>query len=563
MKKHASGSNYRQILGGLLKQKKNKFLFVTLILLILNISFLSIFKQEKTILQEQTKDSYLAIYLEEEQINYIPKKDSGYVLDLEKSNCSHGVTLDFDSENWFIKTNFTNYSNTDNTRVKCSLYFKQKDVTVNFQMPNLLPEYNNSKWVFTSGLGVSVNANNYYDTTSIQFNTHSSFQSNALYLILLDETGTNILENIASFGSNTQARDKIYEFTHETGQYTLETRLNGSKQDIKYLDSFSFTKGKKYKLQADVSVSEDRLTWNIENFALYENVESQTIKPGTTVSKPEVSVTKKGYTLSDDWYTNKERTEKFDFQTPITQDMTLYAAWTANTYTITYNANGGSGAPASQSYTYDANGTINLSSTKPTRAGYTFLGWSLSPTATSPSYTAGQAWKRSNASNYTLYAVWKSSYSTSTATYSGGIFVVGADGYIIAGQPGVSGAGWNLTRNNISGGTLSWNGSYSSLRANTDCTVSISGSISARPTDGYIWYTYRATLFIDGVNQGDLWWTGEEASAGGAGKSTTISRTISVKAGQTFEIRLSGGHDDDTDDRTNYSFSFKFVATPK
>ena len=423
------GSNYRQISGGVLKQKKNKFLFVTLILLILNISFLSIFKQEKTILQEQTKDSYLAIYLEEEQINYIPKKDSGYVLDLEKSNCSHGVTLDFDSENWFIKTNFTNYSNTDNTRVKCSLYFKQKDVTVNFQMPNLLPEYNNSKWVFTSGLGVSVNANNYYDTTSIQFNTHSSFQSNALYLILLDETGTNIIENIASFGSNTQTRDKIYEFTHETGQYTLETRLNGSKQDIKYLDSFSFTKGKKYKLQADVSVSEDRLTWNIENFALYENVESQTIKPGTTVSKPEVSVTKKGYTLSDDWYTNKERTEKFDFQTPITQDTTLYAAWTANTYTITYNANGGSGAPASQSYTYDANGTINLSSTKPTRTGYTFLGWSLSPTATSPSYTAGQAWKRSNASNYTLYAVWKTvpastitnmSLSKQSCTNSGG-----------------------------------------------------------------------------------------------------------------------------------------------
>ena len=109
--------------------------------------------------------------------------------------------------------------------------------------------------------------------------------------------------------------------------------------------------------------------------------------------------------------------------------MTLYAAWTANTYTITYNANGGSGAPASQSYTYDANGTINLSSTKPTRTGYTFLGWSLSPTATSPSYTAGQAWKRSNASNYTLYAVWKTvpastitnmSLSKQSCTNSGG-----------------------------------------------------------------------------------------------------------------------------------------------
>jgi len=91
----------------------------------------------------------------------------------------------------------------------------------------------------------------------------------------------------------------------------------------------------------------------------------------------------------------------------LTADLTLTASWTANTYKITYNANGGSGAPGVQSYTYASSGTINLSSTKPARPGYVFLGWSLSATATSPSYSAGQAWNRNNASNYTLYAVWK------------------------------------------------------------------------------------------------------------------------------------------------------------
>lgn len=76
-------------------------------------------------------------------------------------------------------------------------------------------------------------------------------------------------------------------------------------------------------------------------------------------------------------------------------------------FTITYNANGGSGAPSSQSYRYATSGSTTLSSTKPTRTGYTFLGWSRSSSATSASYQPGQSWSLSNNSNYTLYAVWK------------------------------------------------------------------------------------------------------------------------------------------------------------
>lgn len=76
-----------------------------------------------------------------------------------------------------------------------------------------------------------------------------------------------------------------------------------------------------------------------------------------------------------------------------------------NKYTITYNANGGTGAPSSHSYFYGYDTT--LSSMIPTKTGYKFLGWSLSSTATSPSYQPGQKWGGTNASNYTLYAVWE------------------------------------------------------------------------------------------------------------------------------------------------------------
>lgn len=76
-------------------------------------------------------------------------------------------------------------------------------------------------------------------------------------------------------------------------------------------------------------------------------------------------------------------------------------AWTS--YTISYNANGGSGAPGSQTKWKDQ--TLKLSTTKPTRTGYSFQGWSTSSTATSATYSAGGNYTANAAA--TLYAVWK------------------------------------------------------------------------------------------------------------------------------------------------------------
>lgn len=85
---------------------------------------------------------------------------------------------------------------------------------------------------------------------------------------------------------------------------------------------------------------------------------------------------------------------------------TLYAVWKANTYTVSYNANGGSGAPGNQTKTYGK--TLTLSSTKPTRTNYNFKGWGTSASATTVSYSAGGSYT-SNAS-ITLYAVWGLAY---------------------------------------------------------------------------------------------------------------------------------------------------------
>lgn len=87
-------------------------------------------------------------------------------------------------------------------------------------------------------------------------------------------------------------------------------------------------------------------------------------------------------------------------------DLALYAVWKAYTYTISYDANGGSGAPSSQTKTYGV--TLTLSSTIPTRTNYIFKGWSTFSVATTATYSAGGSFT-SNA-NTTLYAVWGAGY---------------------------------------------------------------------------------------------------------------------------------------------------------
>ena len=90
-------------------------------------------------------------------------------------------------------------------------------------------------------------------------------------------------------------------------------------------------------------------------------------------------------------------------------NITLYAVWKANTWAVKYNANGGSGAPADQTKTYGQ--TLKLSTTKPVRTDYNFMGWATSKANADKgtvTYAAGANYT-SNAA-ITLYAVWKLAY---------------------------------------------------------------------------------------------------------------------------------------------------------
>lgn len=88
--------------------------------------------------------------------------------------------------------------------------------------------------------------------------------------------------------------------------------------------------------------------------------------------------------------------------TYFTANTTVYARWKAWTHTVKYDANGGVGAPSSQTKTYGS--SLTLSSTKPTRTGYTFINWTASIGGT---YSPGVKYTHDqNGGTVTLKANW-------------------------------------------------------------------------------------------------------------------------------------------------------------
>ncbi|MBR0457069.1 MAG: InlB B-repeat-containing protein, partial [Firmicutes bacterium] len=75
----------------------------------------------------------------------------------------------------------------------------------------------------------------------------------------------------------------------------------------------------------------------------------------------------------------------------------------SQSYSVSYDANGGSGAPAAQTKTHGT--ALTLSSARPTRSGYTFVGWSEDISATTAQYQPGGRFTKD--ASVTLYAVWK------------------------------------------------------------------------------------------------------------------------------------------------------------
>lgn len=140
---------------------------------------------------------------------------------------------------------------------------------------------------------------------------------------------------------------------------------------------------------------------------------SQTVTAGSSITLPSPG-SKSGYTFNG-WYNGSSYVGMNGSSYTPTASVTLTASWSEIVYThhLYYNANGGSGAPSTQSHNTSSNTsyTFTISSTKPYRSGFEFQGWSTSSSATSASYQPGGTISVSANSSKTLYAVWKQVYS--------------------------------------------------------------------------------------------------------------------------------------------------------
>lgn len=143
----------------------------------------------------------------------------------------------------------------------------------------------------------------------------------------------------------------------------------------------------------------------------------QRVTEGSKATLPADPVVE-GYTFGG-WYTEQNGAgTQFTAKTGITGDITVYAKLTAKTYQISYNANTTDTVTnmptANQDKTHGL--AVQLDTAKPTRDGYTFLGWGTTATATAASYQPGDMYSVDQ--DITLYAVWQQ--KTYTITFSSG-----------------------------------------------------------------------------------------------------------------------------------------------
>ena len=158
--------------------------------------------------------------------------------------------------------------------------------------------------------------------------------------------------------------------------------------------------------------------WTINQYTVTFSVDGGTAVPPVTQDyNTQIAAapapTRTGHTLAG-WYTDAGLTTEASFPYTITENSTLYARWTINQYTVTFNANGGTAvSPVTQDYN-----TQIAATPAPTKAGHTLAGW-----YTDAGLTTAASFPYTITENSTLYARWTINQYTVTFNANGGTAV--------------------------------------------------------------------------------------------------------------------------------------------
>ena len=264
-----------------------------------------------------------------------------------------------------------------------------------------------------------------------------------------------------------------------TGTYTISGNGAATKTVAVTFKNFNTDNGK--SATKNVSFSASVPAWT--SYAIKYNANGGSGAPGNqtkwkdqTLTLSTTKPTRTGYSFLG-WSTSSSATSAtYSAGGNYTSNAaaTLYAVWKANTYTVKYNANGGSGAPGNQTKTYGK--TLTLSSTKPTRTNYTFKGWGTSASATTVAYTAGGSYTANAA--ITLYAIWQLAYTKPRITNVSSTRCDSSGTATDEGQNGLISFKWACDKT-VSSIVIKWKVSTSSTWSSVTVTASgTSGTVS-------------------------------------------------------------------------------------
>lgn len=189
--------------------------------------------------------------------------------------------------------------------------------------------------------------------------------------------------------------------------------------------------------------------------------------------------------------------------TNVQANITLTAQWQANTYTVTFDPNGGNGTPTMVDYTYD--GAVVVMPI-PTRDGFGFVGWYTEQTGGTKWEDVGNTNKPT--SNITLYAHWSELYDV--------LFIANGQTFVTQTDKYCSGDALQLPATDPDAGTYACAGytfvGWASDEQSTETTtcptlVSASTPITADATFHAVWKK------SDGSGSGDMFYLSETSSS--------------------------------------------------
>ena len=225
----------------------------------------------------------------------------------------------------------------------------------------------------TQTTNININYVNTCCTNGSSTNCNDNCLNNVYHSVIFDSNGgTSVRTQTVKHGEYA-----VYKSTSRPGYEFLGWYLNGEKYDFSTPVTEKITLVAKWEKKTSDIPSDDKEIYIVDfDSNGGTRVASQKVEEGDRVSRPS-NPTRDCYDFVG-WYTDASLTKKYNFSTPVTRDMTLYAKWKDNgtckeTYRVKFDSNGGTSVATQRV----DEGNRATEPRDPRRSGYTFLGWYL------------------------------------------------------------------------------------------------------------------------------------------------------------------------------------------